>query len=204
MSDPQTRATDPIDEFAAAVEAEFGTPWRTERLADGFVARYPLGHAVADGFTAGDEVHMRVAADPLAKTFAFATRRIAASDLDRERAGWTTAGYGYSRTVETTRYTGMRRTMSFRRTPDGLVPNPDAPDDTAGREADLRAVAERLGWTEKGGPPTGLNVAVKLPPKRMLALMAIFAGVVVLSIVGIAVFVIAQVAGAFIGADVPR
>lgn len=190
--------SDSVDEFRAAVEAEFGAPWTTEATADGFVARYPLGHAAADGFVVGDEVHLRVAADPVAKTFAFSTRRIAASDLDRERKGWGLGGYRYSREFRSSRYTGRRRTMVFARTPEGLVPKPEAPEDSAGREADLRAVAARLGWAEDGPEPGGVNVALNLPPKKQLILMGVFAGVVLLVIVGVATFVVSQVAGAFL------
>lgn len=197
MSDPQ--AADPIGEFRAAVAVEFGPPWTTDRTSDGFVARYPLRHATSEGFAASDEVHLRVVVDEAARTFSWSTRRIAAHDLDRERKGWTLGGYSASRRVSSGRYTGLRRTMTFRRTPEGLVANPDAPEDSAGREADLRAVAARLGWTERAGAGSGgLNVAVDLPPKRMLVLMAVFAAVVVLSILGIGIFVVSQVAGSLL------
>lgn len=192
MSDP---SPDPVEQFRLGVETAFGMPWRVERTADGFVARFALRPAVTGEVTASDEVHLRVVADPAARSFTWSSRRVAAIDIDRERRGWSASGYRASREIDSRSYSGLRRTFSFRRTPEGLVPDPASPEDSAGREGDLRRVAAELGWTEeasRGGNPLG-----SLPPKRALVLMGVFAGVVVLLIVAVGIFVISSVAGSF-------
>lgn len=187
-------SADPVEQFRLGVEAAFGMPWKVERTADGFVARFALQPAVAGEVTASDEVHMRVVVDPDARTFGWTTRRVAGIDIDRERRGWSVGGYEASRERNSRSYSGLRRTYTFRRTPEGLVPDPSGPADSAGREADLRRVAAELGWTEQPGSG-GSGVAAGLPPKRTLVLVGVFFAVVLIFIVAVGIFVISTVAG---------
>lgn len=192
MSDSRA-SSDPVEQFRAAVADAFGAPWRVERTETGFVAAMPVRASVAtDGVTFDDEVRMTVDADQETRRFGWSTRRVAGFERDVTTRSLT----GARRDVDSARYTGSRRTWTFRRTPEGLVPKPEAPEDSAGREADLRRVAAGLGWTEVSAP-TGGRVATSLPPKKTLILMGVFAAVVVLFIVGIGGFVIANVLGTF-------
>jgi len=191
-------AESPVDAFRLGVQQAFGTPWVVERTADGFVARYALRPPAEGEVTAFDEVHLRVTVDPGVRTFSWSTRRVAGRDVDRVRRGWSAGGYRSSRDVSSSSYSGRRRTWSFTRTPEGLAPNPVEPGDSAGRENDLRRVAAELGWTEHAAPSGGLGRGTSPPPKRQLILAGVFAAVVVLVILGVGIFVVTQVAGAFL------
>ena len=191
MSDP---SAGPVEQFRLGVQAAFGTPWHVGRTVDGFVARFALQPPVAGEVTASDEVHLRVVVDVDARTFAWSTRRVAGIDIDRERRGWSAGGYEASRERNSRSYSGLRRTYTFRRTPEGLVPDPSSPADSAGREADLRRVAAELGWTEQPGSG-GPGVAAGLPRKKTRLLVGVVFAVVLIFILAVGIFVVSTVIG---------
>jgi len=196
-ADPRAHEPDPVDAFAEGVRVRLGHPWQVERSPKGFVARLPLPQtdpAPQEGAVT-DELRLEVTADAASRTYSWSSRRQRAFDRDVSRAGWGASGYSARRDVQSTQYSGERRTWSFRRTPDGLVHDPQRAEDTSGRAADLRAVAAERGWTEReGGAPAGISGG---SPKRMLILAGAIIGAVVLIIVGVGVVLVMNVVQTF-------
>lgn len=176
----------------AAVGEKFGAPWRVEERPGGFAAILDLRTKAArfNPTALPDDVIIEVQVDEAARVFSYDANRVAGGTRESESRG----PLSYSKSVDSKNYRGKRMSFSFKRTPEGLVPDTDDPFNTTAKEAQLVALGRSLGLTldEAQAPAFALRVST-MPSKKMLIAVAVGFGVVILGIIAVVVTIFASV-----------
>lgn len=183
----------------AAVAEQFGEPWRVEERPGGFAAILDLRKRPGTRFDPNalpDDYVIEIRVDEAARVFSYDANREAGGTRESESRG----PLSYSKSLDTRSYRGKRMAFSFRRTPEGLVPNRDDPFNTTAREVQLVEIGRGLGLTldEAQAPAFALRVS-SMPSKRMLVAVAVGFGLVLLLIGGIVVTIFVSVLSGIAG-----